>query len=66
MMEGTNLRTLSLKRIKTWSLHRGHDIALVDPALLARAVAQLEEVKLPVRLGPDKLKVRIQEANEFC
>ena len=56
MAEGTNLRALNLKRIKTWTVHRGHDIALVDPSLLARAVAQLEEVKLPVRLGPDKLK----------
>ena len=55
MTEGTSLRALSLKRIKTWTAQRGHhDIALVDPSLLARAVAQLEEVKLPVRLGPDK------------
>ena len=57
MTQGTSLRALSLKRIKTWTAQRGHhDIALVDPSLLARAVAQLEEVKLPVRLGPDKLR----------
>ena len=56
MMENSKLKVLDLKCIKTWTMQKGHDIAMVDPVLLAHAITQLEEVKLPIRLSPEKLK----------